>query len=198
MKIRGWMMAGGAGLLLLAGCQSMSPIQQRQRIGRPEFGEDVIAVNASSKAEAEPVKAGGPTLSGAKAPVVSGTWEFTTPTTVTRMKKSTEKIDQYSLYNGRPAPTDTPFVVITTSAEAKSLVEAGPADYTVKETKTYLLNGLPTREINGYTKGKQPFCELIVLRADGDQLHAMAVAKNDDERKLALGILGSITWKPNQ
>jgi hypothetical protein len=131
---------------------------------------------------------------------IAGTWTFVTPPTVTRVEHKTNEFSQYSLYDGRPAPGDTPFVVITVSADAKGAAESDPENYKVTSSRTYALNGNVAQEWIGNTKTGRGFCELVIKKpgnATGDICHAVAVVKNNDEQKLALSILGSIQWTPN-
>ena len=61
----------------------------------------------------------------------------------------------------------------------------------------------PLTRKNTQTNTGQGFCEMVVRKPGaegqtGDVCHAMAVVKNEDEQKLALGILASIVWQPNR
>jgi len=133
---------------------------------------------------------------------VTGTWDFTVPSTVTRVEKKNDELSEYSLYYGRPAPTDKPFVVITVApptdagADKASQAAADTATYKVSGTRTYILNGAVASEWTGRTKDGAAFCELILNHpGGGDVCHAMAIAGDEEQRKLALQILGSIVWK---
>jgi hypothetical protein len=195
--------------LLLAGCATSSSLTQQQNIARPDYGDEAITAAAAnsgigmSESGSAAPGVGGLTGSpaipgaGAAAAAITGTWTFTTPPTVTRNKKSSGQFDQYSLYWSQPQPADTPFLTITTAPDVKSLVEASPDQYQIRQSRVYLLNGQPTREYNGYTKDGARFCEILIFRGSGVQLEAIAIVKGDDQAKTALDILGSITWTPN-
>ena len=223
MAMQKWLMIGCAGALLLAGCDSTSNIQRQQKISRANYGNEVISTaindtNNGTSSVGKPGSATGGTVQGGTAvqggsalqgggPAmpgsgtserIIGTWEFTTPPTIARNKKSTEEFDQYSLYASSTDPAATPLLVITTGNDLKSLVEAAPDDYVVKQSRTYLLNGLPAKEYNGFTKDGRRFCEILLTHGHGDDLHAMAIAKTGEQAKTALTIMGSITWKPNK
>ncbi|HVT81418.1 MAG TPA: hypothetical protein VHM90_12250 [Phycisphaerae bacterium] len=130
---------------------------------------------------------------------VTGTWTFTTPRTVTRVERRTGSYDQFSLYNGQPQPTDRPFAIVTVTKDRSSIAEQDPATYKIANKREYVLNGGIAQEWTGTTDAGAGFCELIVRRPGGegqssDVCHAMALARNEEEQKLALGILGSIVW----
>ena len=74
-----------------------------------------------------------------------------------------------------------------------------PETYKVGNTRSYILNGNIAREWTGTMKNGAVFSELVISKpgGKGDVCHAVAVAKNAEERKAALEILGSITWKAN-
>jgi hypothetical protein len=132
--------------------------------------------------------------------VITGTWTFTTPTTVTRNERRNAQLSEFSLYNGRPSPAATPFVVITVApadADGGSHAAADPEKFKTSATREYVLNGNLAREWSGLTSDGSAFCELIVRRPGdaADVCHALAIAKTTAERKLALDILGSITWQ---
>ncbi len=134
---------------------------------------------------------------------ITGTWTFTTPRTVTQVERRTGDYHQYSLYNGRPEPTDRPFAIITVSKDRSSTVEKEPATYKVSNKREYVMNGGLVQEWTGLTEAGAGFCEMIVRRPGaegqkGDVCHAMALARNEEEQKLALGILGSIVWTPSR
>jgi hypothetical protein len=132
--------------------------------------------------------------------IITGTWTFTTPSTVTRNERKNAQLSEFSLYNGRPRPSDKPFVVITVApadSDGGSHAEADPEKFHTSATRQYVLNGNLAKEWSGLTTDGAAFCELIVRRPGeaGDVCHAVAIAKNTAERKLALDILGSITWQ---
>jgi hypothetical protein len=132
--------------------------------------------------------------------VITGTWTFTTPTTVTRNERKNNQLSEFSLYNGRPNATDKPFVVITVApadSDGGSHAQADPDQFKTSATREYVLNGNLAKEWSGLTNTGAAFCELIVRRPgnDGDICHAIAIAKTTADRKLALDILGSITWQ---
>jgi hypothetical protein len=133
---------------------------------------------------------------------VVGTWTFTVPPTVTRVERKTAEMDQFSLYNGRPQPTDTPFVVMTVGRNRQVTAEGDPATYKVSGQREYTMNGAIVQEWIGLTNTGAGFCEMIVRKPGtagqtGDVCHAMAIARTEEEQKLALGILGSIEWTAN-
>lgn len=193
---------------LVAGCSMPSELENRQTISRPEWDSRALPKPTASQVEtgaraaegANATTMAGKTVIPELDDTIAGTWDFTVPATVTRVSRSTNDFEQALLYVGRPngeaapRPTDKPFLVITTRAEVQSVVEESPEDYKVKATRAYLLNGQPCKESTGYTKKGESFCELIIKRAKGDQLHAMAIATNDEQRKIALEILASIKW----
>jgi len=128
------------------------------------------------------------------APATPGTYTFTLPPTVTSVKQTTNGMQQYRLYVGRPAPQATPFIVLTVAPNLEAPMETASGSVT---HRTYHLNGLLTEEWKGYDLQRHPFCELLVSHDDGgDQLHAIAVARTTDERAVALKILATIQWTP--
>jgi len=186
----------------ITGCAGDSFLEQRTKSDRAEYGSELIPVPPPhvEPVNANPIGPGGVLIIDDK---VMGTWKFTTPPTVTRVERKTADYDQFSLYNGRPAPTDTPFLVITTTRNRESIAAGDPATYKVAGQREYVMNGVIAQEWTGLTNTGQGFCEMVVRKpgaegSTGDVCHAMAVVKNEDEQKLALGILGSIVWQPNR
>jgi hypothetical protein len=204
MGLVGVVVAGVA----MAGCHSASKLDQRYAPARAQLPEvelpnqprwsppaqRVESVVNTEPTNREPVEA---------AEAVSGTWTFVTPPTVTRTMKKNGELVQYSVYAGRPAANDLPIVVITVgppAAEGKeSLAESDPATYKVTGTRSYVLNGNVAQEWTGTTSTGSAFSEVLLRRpgadAKSDVCHAMATARTTEERKTALAILGSLTWK---
>ncbi|HEY4329596.1 MAG TPA: hypothetical protein VGN88_07660 [Phycisphaerae bacterium] len=184
---------------LLAGCGTTSFLAQRTDSERAEFGNTPIVVSAHLDSEPEG-RAGGPGSNVNPVPDRPGTWNFTAPRNVTQVERKGGNLDQFSLYNGRPGPSDTPFVLITISRDRKTAVEAEPATYKISDTREYVMNGLVAKEWTGLTDTGAGFCELLVRRPGtagetGDFCHAIAVVKTEEERGVALSILGSIVWQ---
>lgn len=191
MKICGVLMIGVLGL---AGCAMDNILTHRQEIPRAELA--LQPLQAERGVEQAP-PAG---LTGEPRIIIdeqeTGTYVFTTPENVTRIKESGPNLGQYRLYLGDAKPTDKPFVTIVLAPEVRSEAAAGDGDLKAEATRTYLLNGLTTQEWTGHTTDGRPFCELIVSHgAKGDKLHAVAIARDARTRELALEILGSIKWK---
>ena len=67
-------------------------------------------------------------------------------------------------------------------------------------TRRYSLHGLVVDEWTGYTRAaKMPFAELLVRHpGGGDELFAVAIARDETQRKLAEEILGSIRWQGDE
>jgi len=188
--------------VMLAGCGSSSVFDQRYVPERAEFGNEKINVPPATTVGHVDIVNEDPTAGTGQVVVeqIAGTWTFVTPPTVTRVERKTSEFSQYSLYNGRPEATDTPFVVITVSADAKGTAETDPETYKVTSSRVYALNGNVAQEWTGNTKTGRGFCELVIKKPGnkpGDICHAMAIVKDSDEQKLALSILGSIKWTPN-
>jgi hypothetical protein len=183
------------------GCGRSSIFDGRYMPERAEFGQEILPNPPASTPQvrvvnADPVPGIGPVV----IEQVTGTWTFVTPPTVTRVERKTDEFSQFSLYNGRPSPGDTPFVVITVSAEPKGIAESDPENYKVANSRVYALNGNVAQEWTGNTKAGRGFCELLIRKPGekpGDLCHAMAIVKNADEQKLALDILASLKWTPN-
>ena len=197
---------GLAGAVGMAGCASKNALQERYNQPRAKWGDEPIvathepaATQVGEMVNPDPTGETPPSVQGTQ-DVVTGTWEFTTPPTTTRVERKSADLMQYSIYDGRPGGTDKPFVVITVaSAEGDkgSQAEAEPGHFKVSNTRTYTLNGAIAKEWTGRTMEGAAFCELILTRpgSGGDMAHAMAVANNEAQRKESLDILGSITWK---
>lgn len=185
--------------ILLAGCGGKGFLEQTTHPERPAYGDKEIVVPPPPPhvdiVNPDPNGPGGPAIE-----VVTGTWTFTAPPTVTRVERKNGDIDQFSLYNGRPEATDTPFLVITVTQDRISKVLSDPVEYPTPTEREYVLNGQVAREWKGLTKEGAGYCELIVRRPGdqnkGDVCHALALARNEDEQQLALSILATITWKP--
>jgi len=191
----------------VSGCASRNYLDERYNLSRADLKEEPIEVThepapvtVGETVNEEPTGQAPPSVPGV-VDVVTGEWDFTVPPTVTRVERKSAELEQYSLYRGRPSGTEKPFVVITVSpaeSDKGSLAEADPETYKISNTRSYALNGNIAREWTGRTNDGSAFCELIITKPGGrgDLCHAIAVAKDADERKLALDILGSITWKP--
>jgi hypothetical protein len=128
-----------------------------------------------------------------------GTWKFTLPANVRQVAREMQEWQRISLYIGMPRVTEEPFMVITVGRERESRAEK--AKYTITGKREYVMNGNIAVEWTGQTDTGAGFCELIVRRPGtagetGDVCHALATAKNEDEQKIALAILGSIVWEP--
>jgi hypothetical protein len=190
----------------LAGCYTTSPLAKRYVSVRPDYGDKELPNPGAAPEPVEHREIVNPSpVRNPPAPVyqdiVTGTWSFTTPPTTTRVERKNGGMSQFSIYMGRPAPEDKPLVVITVSADAKSLAESDPDAYKVKGTRTYALNGNIAKEWTGTTSAGVPFNELVISKPGvekGDVCHAIAVARTAEERKLAIEILSSITWKANE
>ena len=180
----------------LPACQSEPFIDRRFATDRAELGLEPIAAPAEAAPVINPSPTG-TTLPGVLEPTIRGTWTFTTPTTVTRLEHVTDSYSQYSLYYGRPAPGDTPFVVITVgpAQDEKLPDESGPTS-----ERDYVLNGNIAHERVGHLTDGAAFCALSIHRPDdpADTCSAVAIAKTSDQRKLALEILASIAWSANK
>jgi hypothetical protein len=208
-------MALAAGLVAMGGCRgTYSPLNARYVPERAEFGNEAIPVPPPAPPphveivnEDPTAKAGGALPSPETGvPAVTGTWTFVTPETVTRVEHKTAAFSRYSLYTGRPGPTDLPFVVITVSkgmgGEAAGVAAADAAGYKVTGEREYTLNGNNVHEWTGNTAQGAGFSELIVRKtgsgASADVCHAMAIVRSAAERDVALSILASIRWKAGE
>jgi hypothetical protein len=114
---------------------------------------------------------------------------------VTRLQRTTGRFDQVTMYQGRPAPSDTPFLVITVAPDAGD-ARAADAGLQPTSSRRYIMHGLIVDEWTGYTReGHLPFAQLLIQRpGGGDELYASAIAKDETQRQLAEAILGSIRW----
>jgi hypothetical protein len=191
----------------MCGCHSTSELDRRYPTDRAALPEEPLP-NPPRYAPAPHVDVTEPEPTATspapeQAPVITGTWTFTTPPTVTRLMKKTGEMMQYSLYAGRPAANDTPIVVITVGPPeqvGRSVAESDPATYKVTGTRSYTLNGNIAREWTGTTSTGSAFSELELSRPGAsetsDVCHVMATARNTAERTTALEILKSVTWGP--
>ncbi len=190
----------------LSACTHTSYLDNRTEPGRADYGDNTLPVPPTPAEPAPRINMINP--SPIQNPpivrdIITGTWTFTVPRTVTRVERQTNDYSQYSLYNGRPAPTDKPFVIITVSADPRSIAESDPATYHIANTREYTLNGNPVKEWSGNTTTGEAFSESVISKPGGggggggagDICHAMAVARTEEERQLSLQILSSIVWK---
>jgi hypothetical protein len=189
-------LAGG-----LAGCGRSSIFDGRYAPYRADFGDEPIPAPPPSQPKVDLVNPDPvPGIAPQVVEQVTGTWTFVTPPTVTRVERKTSEFSQFSLYMGRPNAGDLPFVVITVSPEQKGLAETDTENYQIANSRTYALNGNVCQEWTGTTKNGRGFCELLIRKPGdrpGDVCHALATVKTTEEQKLALEILGSITWAAN-
>lgn len=192
---------GVVGLALtFAACEGTATLAQRQKIDRADMPLDridttpigrVASAPAPATAPATP-EAGDATMPAAADEDLPGSYTFTIPPTVTTVKQSNSGMQQYRLYVGQPKAADTPFVVLTVAPNIEAPTQEAQGEPT---ERTYRLNGLQTQEWKGYDQQHHPYCELLVTHGPkGDQLHAIAVARTNDERALALKILNTIKW----
>jgi len=179
----------------LGGCRTHSFLDQQTVPDRAKYGSKALPVS-----EEPAVKVVQPTPSGIDLPEdeVAGTWTFTVPATVTRVEHKTDAFDEYTLFNGRPGPNDKPFVVITVNKDRGGSAEKD-AEYKVASQRDYTMNGNVVHEWTGQTAAGVGFSELLIRRPGtagetGDVCHVLALARNNDEQKLALSILGSIQY----
>ncbi len=184
---------------VVGGCEMPSILTEPTQSPRAKFGNAVLATRPTTPE----VGSGFLDTPVVELNRIGGTWTFTVPPTVTQVERRTAEYHQFSLYVGRPAPTDTPFLVITVGRNPKSVVWAEPQTYKNPQSREYILNGEAAAESVGLTDSGAAYTELVVTRAGSqagtsDACHALAIAKNDEQRKLALEILQSIVWKPNQ
>ncbi len=188
---------------ILCGCAQRNYLTLRTTPARAELKDTEIAVPAPH------VEVVNPNPAGPGEPIVlpvevTGTWTFTVPRTVTQVEQQEGDVDRFSLYNGRPAAMDTPFVVITVARDQKSIAEGDAATYKISAQRDYAMNGNVVHEWTGLTATGAAFSELMIRQpgaaAGGsgeaaETCHAMAVVKTADEQKTAQGILGSIVWR---
>jgi hypothetical protein len=188
--------------LSLAACEGSATLAKQQKIDRANLPLDRIDLAPVARPEATTnpsTEAATETAGAAPAPVPveePGTYTFTIPTTVTTVKQTNDVLQQYRLYLGQPKPTDLPFLVLTVAPNQTAPTKTGEPN---PAYRTYRLNGLDTQEWKGYDLDHHPYCELLVAHSEhGDQLHAIAVARNAKERTLALEVLASIKWTPQE
>ena len=181
----------------LAGCGLSDPFATQQQIDRAKLTEDALAAKVPPSANP-----GNPPLNtqgivSPLEPVITGTYTFVVPATVSQMRRTTDRFDQYAMYIGRPGPTDTPFMVITVSRDVATFANQPDSNYDVQNTRSYPLNGLIVAESTGFTKDKHlPFSEIIAKRpGGGDQLLAVTIVPDNATRDVALEILSSLKWE---
>jgi hypothetical protein len=189
-------MAVGA---LVGGCKSSSPLDQRTTPYRATYGNEKIDLRTLPPGP-DTAAAGGATT--ATAPAELGNWTYTTPTSVTRDEHKNGTIDEVSFFVGRPGADDLPFLVISTTRDHATRAEHDPA-FKIQQQREYSMNGNVVHEWTGLTATGSGFSELLVRRpgdtAGQEQVcHAIALARTEEEQKLALAILSSITWTPAQ
>lgn len=190
--------AAALGLIFLAGCEGYNPLAYPQASYRANLTDHVITVREIAAQPQESGISSGSVMPGQLEPAaVTGTYSFTVPYTVTSFKKSTETYRQYLLYNGRPTANQTPFCTLTVAAKvARNCRDS--LHFNVTGKRTFILNGLAAHEWTGYTNSGNPFAELIVSHlGGGDKLDALAIAPDDQIRRMALKILSSIHWTPD-
>ncbi|MEI8195952.1 MAG: hypothetical protein WCI73_08600, partial [Phycisphaerae bacterium] len=180
------------------GCEGYNALAHQQDIERTTLRLEPLTPPAL---EDQVPQGSVPTASGMQIPPPraqnTGTYSFVTPPTVTRVKRSTESFEQYQLYDGQPAPSDTPFVVIWVGKDPKAESTLPNTNLKADGTRSYLFNGLMAQEWSGYTADKHlPFVELILTRpGGGDKLHVVAIPKDPEIRKMTMEILNSIHWQ---
>jgi hypothetical protein len=183
---------GLAGVLALAGCPpSPSILEKPTTPDRAKLGAWVIEVKPGG---------GGGGSGGVVITDEPGVWKFTVPTNVTQVTRKMEDWDRISLYRGPTRTMGEPFVVVTVGGERVSHAETETTKYKVQGKREYVMNGNIAKEWTGQTSTGAGFCELIVRRPGtagetGEVCHALATARDEDEQKVALGILGSIVWE---
>ncbi len=197
MKTLGWifMVAGVAGVGGVGGCnwQARQPINERQIPDRAAYGDKALPYEPPpphvEMVNPDPTARGGGRV---PAPVteerITGTWTFVTPETVTRVEQQTGQFSRYSLYEGRPEPTDTPFLVITISKDARGMTPSDPATYKIGGQRDYALNGNLAHEWSGNTNTGSGFSELLIKKAGGEGgdvcSRVIAVAKNGNAAEI--------------
>lgn len=184
---------------VVGGCESENFLKFRQDIPRADLGLDAQTARVPATRERGVIDE--VTTPGIEDRVV-GTYTFVVPETVTQIKKTGETLTQYLLYFGTPAAEDRPIVRIEIGPKVESEAMAGTGEFkslkdgVLPKLRVYSLNGLEVHEYSGHTAAGLPFCELVVSHGDGgDELHAVAVARDAETRKVALDVLGSIGWK---
>jgi len=197
-------LASGISGLLLSGCTHESYLTQQTTPERAALTDSQIAVPPPTPhvtlVNPNPAGPGEPLVLPVE---VTGTWTFTTPTTTTRVERRFGDTDQFSIYDGRPAPADTPLVLITVARNQQPIAASDAAAYKVTSQRDYAMNGNVVHEWTGQTAAGAAFSELLIRRPgedlqQGETCHAIAIVKNADQQKTALGILGSIVWQPSQ
>jgi hypothetical protein len=186
---------GGVWLMAIAGgCDKSSYLDQRTTPARAQFGNEVINLAALP-----PIVVTRPAGAPAEPEEPRGNWTFTVPTTVTREERKTAQMIEVSLYMGRPGPNDLPFLVITTSRDRTARCERDAA-FKIQQQRDYSMAGNIVHEWTGLTTAGAGFSELLIRRPGATETaqvcHAIAIARNEEEQKLALTILGSIVWTP--
>lgn len=191
-------LSAALGMLLMAGCAGYNPLAYPQNSYRASLTTHVISVHELPPPAEESGISSGSVMPGQLEPAaVTGTYSFTVPYSVTSFKKSTDTYRQYLLYNGRPTPNQKPFCVLTVAADVARNC-GNSLKFNVDSERTFILNGLAAHEWSGYTNSGNPFAELIVSHlGGGDKLDALAIAPNNQIRKMALKILSSIHWTPD-
>ncbi|MCL2646765.1 MAG: hypothetical protein FWD61_07135 [Phycisphaerales bacterium] len=202
-------------LFLLAGCSSTDPLERAYEPARPDFtattlpnpGPDFPSPPTSHIHIIHPDPSAREPATILVEPLITGTWTFTAPPTTTTLERKTADFHQFFIYEGQggcPAPSDTPFLVITvpatTTTITRSLTAADPGTYQVSSMRRYVLNGNIAQESTGHTNTGAAFNELILTKpgtGGRDQCRAIAIATTDYQRSLALEILSSLTWTPN-
>jgi hypothetical protein len=181
-----------AGVLALAGCPPSPSILERPTTpDRAKLGEWVIAT---------PPQGAGAGSGGVVVADEPGEWKYTVPSNVTQVTRRMADWDRISLYMGAARAMEEPFMVITVGGERASHAETETTKYKVTGKREYVMNGNIAKEWTGQTSTGAGFCELIVRRPGtagetGEVCHALATARDEDEQKVALAILGSITWE---
>jgi hypothetical protein len=192
--MRTTLLAAGVLMSLLAGCQHEYFLSQAAWVPRADLDEKALAAKAPVVST---VTREGTAATQTVEDSVTGTYTFTTPKNVTQLQVGSTEYSVYQLYVGEARPTDTPLLVITVAPKVESEAASGAGDLKMEKSRSYSLNGLATQEWTGKTTQGLPFCELIVSHGDkGEKLHAIAIARDEASRKVALDILASITWSP--
>jgi hypothetical protein len=195
--------AAALALFFLAGCAGYNPLAYPQYSYRANLKDHVISMHELTASPGSPQQqesgiSTGSVMPGELAPAsATGTYSFTVPDTITSFKKSTATYRQYLLYAGRPTPNQKPFCILTVAANVARNC-GNSLKFNVKARRTFVLNGLEAHEWSGYTNAGDPFAEIIVSHlGGGDQLDALAIAPDNRVRAMALKILSSIRWTPD-